>query len=494
MGSIGGGRNSIYVNTTADDKLLFVSEEGGGSITVIDLERARRDGYKAEDVIGSIPVGQAPIALTFSPDGKWLYTTSQGAPPEWGWPAACKPEGMRAPNAPVSNPEGAVVVVDVARARTDPAHAAVARVPAACSPVRMSISPKGDRIFVTARNNNAVLAFDTGKLVSDGEHAMVGIAPVGSAPVPVMVMDGGRKLVVGNSNRFAGGNSPESLVVLDAARIGAGIGAVLGTIPTGAFPREMAVSGDGKTLFVTNFGSNALQVMDVAHLPMDSKLPSEIAANADALAHRRDNKPVTVDPKIMSRYAGVYRADSVPVVIGVEGNRLTATLGAPTMAPALPESETKFFVMGVEIEFPQVAEGGHAEQVTLHSPRGDTICKRLNDEAAKPILDSIAAFAKRMKDNTPAPGGEAALRKLIAGAQAGQVDATMLGADSQRWIAEFEAQASRMGTVRSIQFQGIGPAGPDIYTIESDKGTWIVRIWMTADGRVQQGVALQRPQ
>lgn len=285
-GAIPGGRGSIYANTTADDKTLFVAEENGQAITVIDLERARRDGYETEDVIGKIPAGLAPIALTFSPDGKWLYTTSQGALPDWNWPKACKPEGRAAPDAVVANPEGAVIVVDVARAKTDPAHAVAARVPAGCSPVRMSISPTGDRIYVTARNSNGVLAFDTSKLISDGDHALVGIAPAGDAPVPVMVVDKGRKVVVGNSNRFGGGDAPQSLVVLDAAKFGDGLKAVLGIIPAGSFPREMAVSSDGRTLFLTNFGSNSLQVMDVARLPIDSKLPPEIAKNAEALAHR----------------------------------------------------------------------------------------------------------------------------------------------------------------------------------------------------------------
>jgi hypothetical protein len=165
------------------------------------------------------------------------------------------------------------------------------------------------------------------------------------------------------------------------------------------------------------------------------------------------------------------------------------------MAPALTESATKFFVMGVEIEFPEVAEGGHAQQVTLHSGRGgDTVCKRLDDEAAKPILDSIAAFAKRVKDKTPAPGGEAALRKLIADLQAGKLDATMLAPDSQRFLPQFETQASQMGTLKSVEFQGIGPAGPDIYNVVSDTGTWIVRIWMTAEGKVQQAVAMKLAQ
>ena len=266
--SDGSGAASVYANITADDKLLFVSDEGRQSITVIDLEKARTSGYKAGAIIGKIPVGNAPIALTFSPDGKWLYTTSEGAAPAWQWPKACKPEGSDPAKATISNPEGAVVVVDVARARTDPAQAVAARIPAGCSPVRMAIAPGGERIYITARNSNAVLTFDTGKLISDPEHARLGMVPVGSAPVPVAVIDAGRKVVAGNSNRFAGANEPQNLTVLDATKMQDGAAAVLGTIPAGAFPREMAVSSDGHTLFLTNFGSDSLQVIDVDHLPI----------------------------------------------------------------------------------------------------------------------------------------------------------------------------------------------------------------------------------
>lgn len=198
---------------------------------MIDLERARRAGFKDDAVIGQIPAGLAPIALTFSPHAKYFYTTSELAAPDWKWPNACKPEGSRVPDAALENPEGAVVVIDVARTRTDPAHAVLARVPAGCSAVRMAMSPSGDRIFVTARNSNAVVAFDTSKLISDTAHARVGMAPTGDAPVPVAVVDQGRKVIAGNSNRFASGNAPQSLVVLDAANFDKGAGAVLGIIP-----------------------------------------------------------------------------------------------------------------------------------------------------------------------------------------------------------------------------------------------------------------------
>ena len=235
---------------------------------MIDLEKARANGYQAGAIVGKIPVGNAPIALTFSLDGKWLYTTSELAAPDWHWPKACKPEGRDPATATVSNPEGAVVIVEVARAMTDPGQSVVARIPAGCSPVRMAMSPSGDRIYVTARNSNAVLTFDTGKLITDPEHARLAMVPVGSAPVPVAVIDGGRKVIAGNSNRFAGAAAPQSLTVLDSVKMLEGAVAVLGTIPTGAFPREMAVSSDGRTLFVTNFGSQSLQIIDIERLPI----------------------------------------------------------------------------------------------------------------------------------------------------------------------------------------------------------------------------------
>jgi YVTN family beta-propeller protein len=244
--------SSVYVNVTSDDKTLFVSDEGAQTITVIDLEHNRK-------TIGTIPVGLAPIALTFSKDEKYLYTTSQSAPSDWKWPKACKPEGQDAAKAEIKNPEGAVIVVDVARAKTDPAHSIVSRVPAACSPVRIAMAPLGDRIYVTARNSNALLSFDTAKLVSDPDHARLGMAQVGTAPVPVAVVDDGRLVIVGNSNRFDTDQSKAQM--LDVLRAGALT--LSEHIPAGSFPREMRLSPDGSTLFLTNFSSDSLQIIDL---------------------------------------------------------------------------------------------------------------------------------------------------------------------------------------------------------------------------------------
>ena len=257
---------SFCVKVTPDDKLLFVSEEWAAAIAVIDLERARKTGYRNDAILGTIPVGVRPFGLAFSPDGKWLYATSEQAAPEWNWPVECAREASGNPE--IVDPQGAVVVVDVEKARRSPAEAVVARVPAACTPVRAAISPEGDRLFVTARNSNAVVVFDATKLPSDSSHSRIALLPVGQSPTPMAVVDGGTKLLVGNSSRYVTPQPPGTLTVLATAKLQQGADAALGIVHTGVFPREMSVSPDGDTVFLTNWGSDFLQVIDVKNLAL----------------------------------------------------------------------------------------------------------------------------------------------------------------------------------------------------------------------------------
>jgi DNA-binding beta-propeller fold protein YncE len=281
----------IYVNVTKDDQFVFASAERAAGIAVINLAKARRSGFDTTAVVGVIPVGNAPVAVYFSSDERYLYSTSQAALPAWNWPVACKPEGQDTATARPNHSQGAIVVVDVARARTDPARSVVARVAAGCNPVRLVTSPKGDVAYVTARGEHAVLAFDTQKLLTDSAHALIGRVPAGTAPVGIAVIDDGKRIVATSSNRFAGSASDtQSLTVIDAAKISSGAAAVLGEIPAGAFPRELRVTADGKTLLVTNFNSRTLQLVDLARLPLK---PARHQAPAPFPGTRLTNRSAT---------------------------------------------------------------------------------------------------------------------------------------------------------------------------------------------------------
>jgi len=256
-----GGIDAIYVNVTADDHYLFVSDEHSADISVIDLAKERAENFASDEVIGKIPTGRAPIALVFSPDGKTLYTTSEIAPSA-DWPRGCKAES---PQQVDDHPQGAVIVIDVARAEQDPSDAVLKRVPAGCSPVRLALSADGTRLYASARDDDAVLVFDTAKLLTDPAAARLATVPVGTSPVGVALVAGDKRLVVTNSARFASNRGEnQSLSVIDTDKVASGAAAVIGSIPAGAFPRELAVTADGKTLLVTNFGSNSIMLIDLA--------------------------------------------------------------------------------------------------------------------------------------------------------------------------------------------------------------------------------------
>jgi len=250
----------VYVTITSDDAYLFVSDEFADTVTVINLARAKATRFAATATVGRIPMGDGPVAVTLSRDEQYLFATSLSMPASSDWPPECQPD---------RKPQGAIIVVNVATAKTDPAHAVVATVRAGCEPVRLVLSPPGDVAYVSARGDDLLLAFDTTKLVQDPTRALLGKVSTGTSPIGIAVIDNGTKVVVANSNRFGGSPSAhQSLSVIDANRFGAGSAAILGSIPAGDFPREMSLSSDLQTLFVVNTNSDNLEVIDIARLPM----------------------------------------------------------------------------------------------------------------------------------------------------------------------------------------------------------------------------------
>ena len=254
--SDGPNAGSVYAAITADDRLLFISDEGTATLSVYDLAKLRS---RATEPVGPIPVGRLPVGLVQSPDGRMLYSTSEIATASSGSPATCRAEGGGGGN----TPQGVLSVIDVAGAARDPANAVVASVAAGCDPVRIALSARGDRAYVTARGENSLLVFDTEKLRSDPAHARIATVPVGQSPVGVLAA--GNRIITADSNRFASGTQ-EWLSVVDAGKVGEGAAAVIGHVPTGAFPRELRLTADGKTMLVTNFISGTLELIDLARL------------------------------------------------------------------------------------------------------------------------------------------------------------------------------------------------------------------------------------
>jgi DNA-binding beta-propeller fold protein YncE len=82
--------SAIEVATSRDGRYAFVTLEYDQRAAVFNLAGAVRRGFGGADYAGSIPLGQAAVGVAVSPDGRWLYATSEGAVP------AQHPVGIRA--------------------------------------------------------------------------------------------------------------------------------------------------------------------------------------------------------------------------------------------------------------------------------------------------------------------------------------------------------------------------------------------------------------
>jgi DNA-binding beta-propeller fold protein YncE len=268
LGSISqpGSPSAIEVTATMDDRYAFVSNENYGSVGVIDLRRVGQDGVPSGLLLGEVQVSQGPvgvdsgpIGMALSPDDHSLYVTSRIDPIDAAAPRQCN-----------GFPTGSLALVDVALAAQDPAHAVLARQTAGCGPVRVVLSSAGDTAWVTAQEGDQVLAFRTASLSNDAPTALLAATRVERAPTGLTLLDNDRVVAVTNSNRFQAPNTPQSLTLLDAGKVLKGQPGLLGTVPVGAFPRELTLESDGKTLLLTNYNSNTVQVFDVRRLPQPS--------------------------------------------------------------------------------------------------------------------------------------------------------------------------------------------------------------------------------
>jgi DNA-binding beta-propeller fold protein YncE len=257
LGTLGGGSagGAIEVAVSPDGRFAFVSLEDNATIAVHNLARALSAGLRASDLVGMIPTGIAPVGLAVSPDGRWLYATSE------------LERGASARAQAGQGPGGTLTVINLARAETDPAHSVVSTVEAGCSPVRVVTSADGSVVWVTARGSDRLLGFSAARLRADPARSLVASVAVGEAPVGLALVGGGTRIVVADSNRFGASGAASSLAVIGVAAAMAGRPALLGYLRAGGFPREMALEPGGRTLLVGNFASRQLEAVDVADLP-----------------------------------------------------------------------------------------------------------------------------------------------------------------------------------------------------------------------------------
>jgi DNA-binding beta-propeller fold protein YncE len=269
----GEGAGTFDVVASPDGRFVFSSNEYGivqgqrGSVGVIAVNPDARGRVAHPQTVGQIPVGDVVPSLALSPDGSRLYVATELVPSKEpppvagaGNPILTKNDCVQKKGTP-PRANGFITVIDAQRAIDGQSNPILSRVAAGCSPVRLVEAADSSILFASARGDDAVLVFAPRLLESDPEHALLRALPSGgSAPVGMRLFDQDHKLAVANSNRFA--DADGTVAILDVANHPAApTPSPLKVLTAGGFPRNIGISRDGRTLYLTNYRSRSLQVL-----------------------------------------------------------------------------------------------------------------------------------------------------------------------------------------------------------------------------------------
>jgi hypothetical protein len=114
---------------------------------------------------------------------------------------------------------------------------------------------------------------------------------------------------------------------------------------------------------------------------------------------------------------------------------------------------------------------GHVIGAVMQQNGIATEVPRIDAERVRVIDRSIS---ERVRNKSPAPGSEAALRQLIAGIESGSPTyaelSPQVAGGTKALLTDLQATMKPWGALRSIEFRGVNPRGWDQYLVRFERG------------------------
>lgn len=205
---------AVTLTGPAEATRLYVSNEDGHSVTVLDADSAA--------TIGTIAVGKRPRGMKLNHDGSRLFVAVSGLP-------KCPPSVPDEECAKLERDLKAdgIAVVDTATRQV------VKVLHAGSDPEQFALSRDGKRLFV-ANEDSATLS-----VVDVANGTIVQRVPVGREPEGVAVTPDGRWVLVTNE-------SDNSVSIIDTGTL-----KIVKSVQVGKRPRDVAFTPDGRTAYVS---------------------------------------------------------------------------------------------------------------------------------------------------------------------------------------------------------------------------------------------------
>jgi YVTN family beta-propeller protein len=275
---------------TSDGHTVYVTGDGSTTLSVIDTA--------SDKVVKTIEVGKTPNGLALTSDGKFLLVAIYGEDRidilDTATQAVVASIGVAKPHTISVSPDGAsayitsqepghfaLVVIDLAK------RTVAQTIPLEKTPRDAEFAYDGKAFYFTEAGVSAIQVLDpaTNKIVAE--------IPTGVSPHYVKAY--------ANTIGVAVVQGPGEVLVFDPAT-----NKPVRSIAVGKQPHWLTMSGDGKTAFVTNEGSNDLSIVDIESGKTTSvtvgKMPRKLVVQQVTQAAAVEPKmlePKSLEPKIL---------------------------------------------------------------------------------------------------------------------------------------------------------------------------------------------------
>lgn len=231
-----------------------------------------------------------------------------------------------------------------------------------------------------------------------------------------------------------------------------------------------------------------LGCMSITLVTLAAQVSPPIMNNAS-----NEHTQVPVAAEILDRYVGTYKASETTVLkFRREGDHLMSQRTGQGWIGKYPMSDTKFFAKVVEATDTFVVDDSGHVTALIHYQNGREATYPRIDTAEGEKIEAI--LAAKVKSQIATPGTEDALRRDIAGLQAGNPIYSEMSPELQEatreQLPDLKEGLNRLGAIKNIRFVGVGNQGWDIYQVTHDSGSSTWRIHL-ADNGIIDGLLVQ---
>jgi DNA-binding transcriptional MerR regulator len=237
---------------------------------------------------------------------------------------------------------------------------------------------------------------------------------------------------------------------------------------------------------------HSLSVDELCNLIRSFEMSQTLPTPASMTAEIDD---VILEPRVLDRYVGFYAAYGGEFgfyTVTRNDRRLIAEHSGQPPFELYATSETEFGlkIVDANITFVLGPDGG-AQSLIFRQQGLEITAPRIDAAAAEQMRVRLSA---RIEHKTPVPGSEAALRRLIEGIRAGAPNYDDMSPNLEllmrRQLPRLQSIASYLGEIRSIEFQGVGGQGWDVYDVQRERGSGRWRIALGSDGKILGALAI----